>query len=180
MPSITYLPSQELRSHQVAFTVLGENLGDIAKVDGDGNCRYYAIFKSFEFLVKDQAGKKLYTYQQRYPIARQKRIELVKFGKKNVDHFVYHPDATVPLKFVQLLPEGHSHLFGLNASDLKTKQDRIDTFMATIRNSVFTEGFDNQDRTRMDNKWYLEASFTCPLIAYKFKINFTLYYCKLQ
>ncbi len=102
-------------------------------------------------------------------------MELVKSGKKNADHFACHNDATVPPKLVQLLPEGHSHIFGLNAPSLKTKQDRIDAFMATIRNSVYTEEFDNQDRTLMKDKWYLEASSTCTLIAYKFNINFSLY-----
>ncbi len=74
--------------------------------------------------------------KQRYPVARTKRMELVKFGKKNVDYFVCHHDATVPPKFGQILPQGHSHIFGLNAINLKIKQDRIDAFMETIRNSV--------------------------------------------
>ena len=175
MPSITDLPRQELRNSKVAFKVLEENLGDIVNPNGDGNCAYYAIFEAFTFLGKDRGGKKLHTYQQRYSIARSKRMELVKFGKKNVDHFVRHSDATVPPKLVQLLPEGHSHLFGLNAPNLKTKQDRIDAFMATIGNTVYTEEFDNQDRTEMEDRWYLEATSTCPLIAYKFNINFTIY-----
>ncbi len=175
MPSITDLPQQELRNPKVAFKVLGENLGEIKEVDRDGNCGYYAIFTSFEFLGKDQDGKKLYTYQQKYTVARTKRVELVKFGKKNVDHFVRHSDATVPPKLVQLLPEGHSHLFGLNSPNLNTKQKRIDAFMETIGNTVYTEEFDNQDRTMMEDRWYLEASSTCPLIAYKFNINFTVY-----
>ncbi len=102
-------------------------------------------------------------------------MELVKLGKKNVDHFVRHSDVTVPPKLVQLLPEGHLHLFGLNAPNLKTKHDRIDAFMKTIAESVFTEEFDNQDKTMMDKKWYLEATSTCPLIAYKFNINFPIY-----
>ncbi len=102
-------------------------------------------------------------------------MELVKFGKKNVDHFVHHHDCTVPPKLVQLLPEGHSHIFGLNAPNLRTKKDMIDAFMATIGNFVYTDEFDNQNRTRMKDKWYLEASSTCPLIAYKFNINFTVY-----
>ncbi len=100
-------------------------------------------------------------------------MELVKSGKKNVDHFACHNDATAPPKLVQLLPEGHSHIFGLNAPSLKTKQDRIDAFMATIGNSVYTEEFDNHNRDSMDDRWYLEASSTYPLIAYKFNINFT-------
>ncbi len=102
-------------------------------------------------------------------------MELVKFWKKNVDHFVHFPDATVPPKLVQILPEGQSHIFGLNAPNLKTKQDRIDAFMKTIAESVYTEEFDNQDKTLMDEKWYLEATSTCPLIAYKLNINFTIY-----
>ncbi len=138
----------------------------IQKVDGGGNYGYYSIFEAFTFLGTDLAGKKLYTYKQRYPVARAKRLELVKFGRKNVDHFICHHDNTAPPNFVQLLPEGHSHIFGLNAPNLKTKQDRIDAFMETIRNFVYTDEFDNQDRTRMDQKWYLEATSSCPLIAY--------------
>ena len=53
MPSITDLPQQELRNSKVAFKVLQENLGEIAKVDGDGNCGYYATFEAFTFLGKD-------------------------------------------------------------------------------------------------------------------------------
>ncbi len=122
MPSITDLPIQELRNADVAFKVLEENLGEIFNPNGDGNCGYYAIFEAFTFLGKDRAGKKLYTYAQKYSVARTKRMELVKFGKKNVDHFVQHPDATVPPKFVQILPQGHLHIFGLNAPNLKTKK----------------------------------------------------------
>ncbi len=92
-----------------------------------------------------------------------------------MDHFVSHHHITAPPKLCQLLPEGHSHIFGFNAPNFKTKQDRIVSFMATIGNSVYTEEFDNQGRTNMDQKWYLEASSTCPLIAYKFNINFTVY-----
>ncbi len=47
--------------------------------------------------------------------------------------------------------------------------------METTGNSVYTEEFDNQGRTLMIEKWYLEASSTCPLIVYKFNINFTVY-----
>ncbi len=88
MPSITDLPRKELRNSKVAFKVLGENLGEIVNPKGDGNCGYYAMFEAFTFLGKAQDGKKLHTYLQKYSIARAKRIELVKFGKKNVDHFV--------------------------------------------------------------------------------------------
>ncbi len=68
MPSITDLPSQELRNPKVAFKVLEENSGDIANVGGDANCRYYGIFEAFQFLGKDQVGKKLYTYKQSTPL----------------------------------------------------------------------------------------------------------------
>ncbi len=37
MPSITDLPREELKNPTVAFKVLGENLGQIAKVGGDCN-----------------------------------------------------------------------------------------------------------------------------------------------
>ncbi len=47
MPSISDLPSQELRNPKVAFKFLEENLGEIAKVGRDGDCGYYAIFESF-------------------------------------------------------------------------------------------------------------------------------------
>ncbi len=41
MPTITDLPSWELRNPEVAFKVLGENLGERAEVDGDGNCGHH-------------------------------------------------------------------------------------------------------------------------------------------
>ncbi len=148
-------------------------MGKIEKLDGVGNCGYYAIFEAFKFLGKDQAASNS-TLIKNYPIERLKRIELIRFGK-NVNHFVHHHDDTVPLILVQLLPEGCSHLFGLNVRNLNTKQDRIDAFMATIGNSIYTEEFDNQDRTRMKDRWYLEALSTCPLIAYIFNDNFTIY-----
>ncbi len=110
----------------------------IEKIDGDGDCRYYAIFEAFKLLGKDLAGKKLYTYQKLYSVARGKRFELVKFGKRNFDLFVCHHDNTVPPKLVQLLPEEYSHLFGLNAPNLKTNQNRIDTFIETIGKTVWT------------------------------------------
>ncbi len=66
------------------------------------------------FLI-DLAGKKLYTYKQKYSVANGKRFELVKLGNRNVDHFVHHHNNTVVPQLVQLNPEGHSHLFGLNA-----------------------------------------------------------------
>ncbi len=92
-----------------------------------------------------------------------------------MDHFIHHHDHTVPPNLVQLLPKGHTHIFGLNAPNLRTKHDSIDAFMMTIGNSVYTEEFDNQDKTNMEDDWYLEASSTCPLIVYKFNINFTVY-----
>ncbi len=102
------------------------------KPDGDGNYGYYAIFEAFKYLGKDLDGKKHFTFKQRYLIARQ-NMELVKFGNKNVNHFVCHYDDTVSPKLVQLLPEGHSHIFGLNCSNLKTKHNRNDKFMEMIR-----------------------------------------------
>ncbi len=78
-------------------------------------------------------------------------------------------------KLVQLLYDSHSHLLGLHEPNLKTKQNRIDAFMETIGKTVYPEEFGNQDRTRIDQKFYLEASSPCPLIAYKFNINFTVY-----
>ncbi len=143
MPSITDSPSWEFRSPEVAFKLFEENLGQIHDQKGDGNSLYYVIFEAFQFLGKDQACKKLFTYKQNYPIVRIKRMELIRFGKTKVDHFVCHPDAFVSIKLVQLLPERHSHLFGLNAPNLNTKHDRNDAFMETTGNSVYTEEFDN-------------------------------------
>ncbi len=94
MPRITDLPRKELNNSKVAFKVLKENLGEIYDPKGDGNCGYYAMFDAFELLGQDRAGKKLFSYKQQYSVARAKRMELVKFGKKNVDHFVRHPVAT--------------------------------------------------------------------------------------
>ncbi len=70
MPSITNLPRKEFRNSEVAFKVLEQSLGEIYDPDGDGNCRYYAIFETFSFLGKDLAGKQLYTYLQKYSVAR--------------------------------------------------------------------------------------------------------------
>ncbi len=69
MPPITDLPRKELKNSKVAFKVLEENLGEIYDPKGDGNCGYYAMFEAFEFLGKDQDGKKLFTYKQTYSVA---------------------------------------------------------------------------------------------------------------
>ena len=105
-------------------------------------------------------------------LATKKKNEM---GEKNEGAGKPKAGFTPSSKLVQLLLEGHSHMFGLNAPNLKTKQDRIDAFMKTIAESVYTEEFDNQDKTLMKDRWYLEATSTRPLIAYKFNINFTIY-----
>ncbi len=38
------------------------------------------------------------------------------------------------------------------------EQDKINAFMATIGNSVYTEEFDDQDMEKIDKKFYLGAS----------------------
>ena len=112
--------------------------------------------------------------------ARTKRIKLLNFGLKEVNNFVWHPDNSVWPKLIQILPDGHSHIFGLHSPNLVTKQDKIDAFTAMIGNSVYTEEFDNQDREKLDEDFYLEASLTMPLVCYKWKINVTLYNDDLQ
>ncbi len=92
-----------------------------------------------------------------------------------MSHFVWHHNDSVDLILVQLLPEGNSHVFGLYSPNLVTDQDKIDVFMDTIGNSVYTKKFDNQDQEKIDKKIYLEASSNFLLIPYKWKINMTLY-----
>ncbi len=107
-----------------------------------------AIMGTMQFLrvlnlwEKTELTKNNTAISKNTPLQQQKGWNWSNLGK-NVDSFVHHHDATVPPKVVQLLPEGHSHLFGLNAPNLKTRQDRIDAFMATIGNSVYTKEFDN-------------------------------------
>ncbi len=66
MPSITEFHREQLRNSEVAFKVLDENWGKINDPVRDGNCGYYAIFEAFLFWGKDLAGKKLFTYQQKF------------------------------------------------------------------------------------------------------------------
>ncbi len=67
------------------------------------------------------------------------------------------------------------NIFGLNHPNFVTNQDKIDAFMDTIWNSVYTEEFEDQDKENFDKKFYLEASSTFPLVVNKWKINMTLY-----
>ncbi len=136
-------------------------LGKIVIPDGDGNCRYYAILEAFSFLGKVLANKNLSLVSKDTQLQEQEEWNLSIWEK--LDYFVCRHDITVPPKLVQHLPEGHAHIFGLNAPNLRTKQDRIDVFMVTIGNSVYTEEFDNQDRTNMKQKWYLKATYPSAL-----------------
>ncbi len=95
-------------------------------------------------------------------------------------HLVWHHNDSIDPILVQLLPEGHSHIFRLYSPNIVTEQDKIGAFMETIGNSVYTKEFNNQDKEKIDEKFYLEASPTFPLTAYKWKINITLYSVDLQ
>ncbi len=96
----------------VALKVFKDNFGKIHDPTGDGNCGYYALFKSFKFLGKNLMGKKLVHCAANPKTARTKRIELLKFGLKEVNNFVWHPDNSIRPKLIQILPDGHSHIFG--------------------------------------------------------------------
>ncbi len=47
--------------------------------------------------------------------------------------------------------------------------------MEMIGNSIYTEGFDNQDEEKLDKDFYLDATSTLSLVCYKWKIKVTLY-----
>ncbi len=47
--------------------------------------------------------------------------------------------------------------------------------MEMIGTSVYIKEFGNQEKEEINEKFYLEASSTFPLGAYKWKINITLY-----
>ena len=143
MPSLTDIPQKELQNIDVAKKVFEDNFGKIHDPEGDGNCGYYALFKAFKFLGKNLMNRKIGKCAANARGARAKRIELLKFGVDNVKNFVQDPDKSVKPKLVQILPEGPSHLFGLNSPNLVTEQDKIDAFMAMIGNSIYTEEFDN-------------------------------------
>ncbi len=122
---------------------------------GDGNCGYYALFNAFKFLGKNLMGKKLVHCAANPKTAWTKRIDLLKFGLKEFNNFVQHHDNSIRPKLNQILPDGHSHIFGLHGQNLVTKQNKIDAFMATIGNSIYTEEFDRQDREKLDKDFYL-------------------------
>ncbi len=82
--------------------------------------------------------------------ARKMRIELLNFGLKEIDDFVWHPDNSVRPNLIQMLPDGYSHIFWLHSPNLVTEQDMIDAYMETIGNSVYTKEFDNQDKEKLD------------------------------
>ncbi len=175
MPTLTDLPQKELRNFDVALKVFQENFGKIHNPTGDGNCGYYVLFKAFKFLGRNLMGKKLVRCAANQKTARTKRIKLLKFGLKEVNNFVWHPDNSIRPKLIQLLPDSHSHIFGSHSPNLVTKQDKINAFMATIGDSIYTKAFDNQDGEELEKDFYLEASSTWPLVCYKWKINITLY-----
>ncbi len=107
--------------------------------------------------------------------ARAKRIELLEFGKNEAKNFVRDPDKSVKPKLILILPDSHSHIFGMHSPNLVTEQDKIDAFMATIGNSVYIKEYDDHIGEQLPDDSYLEASSTLPLVCYKWKINITLY-----
>ncbi len=143
MPSFCYLPRNELRKYK--------NVLKFSK-KGDGNCGYYVLFKAFIFLGKNLIDKKLHKLAPNKSSAKSKIKELLKFGRDNVTHFVQHQGNSVPPKLIQILPNGNSHLFGLHHPNLCTDQDKIEAFMKTIGNSVYTEEFECQDGEKIDKK----------------------------
>lgn len=124
---------------------------------------------------KNLTGRKIGSCAANARGARAKRIELLKFRLSNVNNFVWDPDKSVKPKCIQILPKGPSHLFGLISPNLKTEQDKIVAFMATIGNSVYAKEFNIFIGENIPEKFYLEASATLPLVCYKWKINVTLY-----
>ncbi len=173
---MTDLSQEELRNFDVAIKVFGDNFGinKIHDPDDDGNCGYYALFKAFKFLGKNLM-KKIVGSVANPKGARRKRIKLLNFGLKEVNKLVWHPDNSVRPKLIQILSDGHSHIFGMHSPNLVTEQDKIDAFMEMIGNSIKTEEFDKHNGEKIDDDFYLEASFKLPLVCYKWKIDITLY-----
>ncbi len=64
--------------------------------------------------------------------SRPKRIELLKFGLREVNNFVRHHDNSVRPNLIQILPNGYLHIVGMHSKSLLMGQDKIDAFMATI------------------------------------------------
>ena len=177
MPSLTDLPEKELRNVDVALKVFEDNfgVGKIHDPTGDGNCGYYALFKAFKFMGKNLAGKKLVNCAQNPKTARAKRIELLNFGKKEAKNFVRDPDKSIKPKIIHILPDGPTHIYGMHGPNLVTDQDKIDAFMATIGNFLYTEEYDDYEGEQLPDDFHLEAYSTLPLICYKYNINITLY-----
>ncbi len=119
MPSITDTPVAEFQTKSAAFKVLEKNLGEIYDPKQDGNCGYYCLFEALKLLKKYLEGKKLYGYATNKSTAKTKRLELLAFGKKNCNHFVHHNDDSTPPNIIQLIAEGHMHLFGLHEPNLR-------------------------------------------------------------
>ncbi len=163
----------------VALKVFEDNFGKIHDPNGDGNCGYYVLFKAFKFMDKKFMGKnlakKIVYCAQNPKAARAKRIELLEFGKNEAKNFVWDPDKSVKPKLILILPDSHSHIFGMHSPNLVTEQDKIDAFMATIGNSVYIKEYDDHIGEQLPDDSCLEASSMLPLVCYKWKINITLY-----
>ncbi len=114
----------------------------------DGKCGYYLLFQTFEYLEK--STPKEFSISQNSSMAKAKRKDLPQFGKQNVNNYVWYHDKSISTKLAQILPDGYSHLFDLHSPNLCMDWDKLDAFMETIRNSVYTEDFENQEEKGMD------------------------------
>ncbi len=110
-------------------------------------------------------GKKIVICAQNPKTARAKRIKLLNFGKKEAKNFVWDPDKSVKPKLIHFLPDGHLHIFGMHSPNLVTEQDKIDAFMATIGESLYTEEYDDCVGEKLPDDIYLEASSTLPFVV---------------
>ncbi len=162
MPSISDPSGEELSKIDVVLKILEDNFGKIHNPAGDGNCGYYALFHAFKFMGKNLKKRKLPGCAQSQKTAKTKRKELLKFGLDNLTYFVWHHNVSASPKLIQLLPDGHSHIFGLYGPNLVTDQDKINAFMETIGNSMYTKEFEDHDNKIIDEKFYIEALWTFP------------------
>ncbi len=66
--------------------------------------------------VKNLAGKKLVYCAQNPKTAKAKRIELLKFGIKEVKNFVQDPDKSIKPKIIHIIPNGPTHTYGMECT----------------------------------------------------------------
>ena len=102
------------------------------------------------------------------------RKNLLQYGKQNAHHIIRNNNKTSPI-FILFREDnkGHSHLY--NFCNYPTEEDREKAFMDYVGSSIYREYFDDTNEDGIDIDFYLEANGTLPLIASKYKVNFTLY-----